>query len=75
ASEELAATAEEMSGQAEHLQSLIGFFKIGAASGGNDFSMAHSDHGKGSVSPSGNAHHTAAVVGVSDIDESKFERF
>ncbi|MEN6585732.1 MAG: methyl-accepting chemotaxis protein, partial [Sulfuricella sp.] len=30
ASEELAATAEEMSGQAEQLQQLMGFFKVDA---------------------------------------------
>jgi methyl-accepting chemotaxis protein len=30
-SEELAATAEEMSGQAENLQHLVGFFKVEGA--------------------------------------------
>ena len=32
-SEELPATAEEMSSQAEQLQSLMGFFKVGAEGG------------------------------------------
>ena len=36
ASEELAATSEEMSGQARHLQQLMDFFKVQAESPDND---------------------------------------
>ncbi|MCX7195666.1 MAG: hypothetical protein NTV37_07240, partial [Proteobacteria bacterium] len=35
ASEELAATAEEMSGQAEQLQQTMGFFKVATNAGGS----------------------------------------
>ena len=69
-SEELAATAEEMSGQAENLQQLVGFFKV---DGGSDARAPASRAKKSAAHPV--AHLAKAAKGMAHVDEASFRRF
>ncbi|OCG80438.1 hypothetical protein LMG909_21545, partial [Xanthomonas euvesicatoria] len=83
--EELAATSEEMSAQAEQLQQLMGFFRLGnggrAASGSNRQGprriAAHAPATVSSAQPRRtNVRQLSAVAATADaIDESQFASF
>ena len=72
-SEELASTAEQMSSQAEELQQAMGFFKVGANSGGRH--AAPSAPMRGTRVPTRPVPvRQVAIAGVPP-DESKFVRY
>lgn len=68
ASEELAATAEEMSGQAEQLQQLVAFFKVDA-SPANTGSRSRKPPARGKPAA------TAMKTGTGPVSEADFVRF
>jgi len=76
ASEELAATAEEMTSQAEQLRELMGFFNIGRQEANERRGPNRKLTGKKSVkqsSPADNAVRVSAAELM--FDEAKFQRF
>jgi methyl-accepting chemotaxis protein len=77
ASEELAATAEEMSGQANNLQQLMSFFNLG--NGHQATRTAAARQGAGGAAPAapvkGMAGQTRKALGHNGVDESQFARF
>jgi methyl-accepting chemotaxis protein len=74
ASEELAATAEEMGGQAGQLQELMAFFKIGDQGGGQGRPVARTAQ-SATVQARPVAEAKAPRVAQSDIEQNDFERF
>ena len=79
ASEELAATAEELGGQAGQLQQLMEFFSVDAGGSRKSryvapvVSRSASSHGASSASPNYAATSRGAVAAI--LDESDFEKF
>jgi methyl-accepting chemotaxis protein len=74
-SEELAATAEEMTGQTGHLQQLMRFFKIPASAGGTGASPAASAFTRHPLVSGKVPTQHKWSDGVQRLDEAKFDRF
>jgi methyl-accepting chemotaxis protein len=72
-SEELAATAEEMGGQAGQLQELMAFFKVGDQGGGSSRSASRSARPLAKVAKAGAR--KAAPAARNDTETNDFERF